>query len=313
MTCLMRASPNSACNQTRLSKERLDRARKREVCRMAIEITDADFKHAVELLDAGEVDKLRAWLERHPRLLSETVPLADASAGSYFATPKLLWFVAENPFRNETLPANITAVVDAIVARHKASNAGDIKEDLDTTLALVASGRVARETGQQRPLIETLTRHGANPNEAVVAALAHRETDAADCLAQCGAEMTLSLASGLGHVTDVEQLAGNASSAARQEALTLAAVNGEADAVAILIRHGADPARFNPDHVHAHTTPLHQAIDVGSLATVQALVAGGASIATQDKSVNADALGWARHFGRDDIAAWLEAAVGNID
>ena len=73
-----------------------------------------------------------------------------------------------------------------------------------------------------------------------------------------------------------------------------------------MISNGADPNRFNPNHLHAHSTPLHQAIDSGSLASVDALVAGGAATDIRDKLFGGDALGWARHLGREEIAAYLE-------
>lgn len=273
---------------------------------MTIDVTDPDFRHAIDLIDAGDCAALAAWLDQHPRLLADTVSLADASAGAYFATPKLLWFAAENPVRNDTLPANIAAVVETLVAAARKHGVAGLDADLDYTLALAASGRVARETGLQGGLIETLTRLGADANAAVNAALGHRETAAAECLLRCGADLTVQLAAGLGRTGDVERLAAAADRDALHEALTLAAINGAADAIPSLIGHGADPNRFNPANLHAHSTPLHQAIDAGSLATVEALVAAGAATDIRDKLFGGDALGWARHLGRQEIAAYLE-------
>lgn len=273
---------------------------------MTIDVTDPDFRHAIGLIDAGDCTALATFLDRHPRLLIDTVPLADDSAGAYFASPKLLWFVAENPVRNDTLPADIAAVVETLVAAARKHAAAGLDADLDYTLGLVASGRVARETGAQPALIETLTRLGAKANAAVNAALGHRETAAAECLLGCGAKLSIQLAAGLDRTMDVERLVATADRDALQEALTLAAVNGAADAIPILIANGADPNRFNPEHLHAHSTPLHQAIDAGSRATVEALVTAGAATDIPDKLFGGDALGWARHLGRDDIAAYLE-------
>ena len=87
----------------------------------------------------------------------------------------------------------------------------------------------------------------------------------------------------------------------------LAAVTGSADVVPVLIARGADPNLFNPAHLHAHSTPLHQAIDSGSLATVRALVEAGASVATRDKLFDGNALGWAHHLGQAEIVGYLEA------
>ncbi|MGI9479426.1 MAG: hypothetical protein ACR2PI_22175, partial [Hyphomicrobiaceae bacterium] len=170
---------------------------------MTIDVTDPDFRHAIGLIDAGDCDALAALLDAHPRLLVDTVPLADDSAGAYFANPKLIWFVAENPVRNDKLPLNIAAVVETLVAAAKKHAVTGVDTDLDYTLALVASGRVARESGVQAELIETLIRAGADANGAVKAALGHREVAAAECLDRCGADLTLQLAAGLGRTADV--------------------------------------------------------------------------------------------------------------
>lgn len=274
---------------------------------MSIDVTDPDFQVAIGMIDAGDCTALAALLDAHPRLLVDTAPLADDAAGAYFANPKLIWFVAENPVRNDQLPANIAAVVETIVAAAKKHRVTQLNADLDYTLALVASGRVAREAGVQSSLIETLIAAGADANGAVSAALSHREMAAANCLLRCGADLTLQLAAGLGRDGDVERLAPTADAEALQDALTLAAVNGAATAVSALVRHGADPKIFNPPNLHAHSTPLHQAIDSGSLATVRALVEAGAPIATRDKLFGGDALGWAHHLGRAEIATYLKS------
>lgn len=272
---------------------------------MSIEVVDPQFKRAIERIDAGDCDGLAEMLDAQPRLLVETVPLADDAAGAYFAKPKLIWFVAENPVRNGTLPGNIAEVIGVLVAAARKHAVAELDADLDYTLALVASGRVARETGAQEPLIRALTDAGAKANSAVVAALGHREVAAARCLQRCGAELTVQLAAGLGEVNDVARLAREATPDALQEALSIAAVNGCAEAIGVLVRFGADPDRFNPEHLHAHSTPLHQAVDSGSLAAVRALVDAGAATTTRDKLFDGDALDWARHLGRDEIADFL--------
>lgn len=272
---------------------------------MAIEVTDAEFRHAIELIDAGDVDALQAWLYTHPRLLVDTVPVAEDNAGGYFANPKLLWFVAENPIRNNSLPAKIAAIAETIVVAAEKHGAAELKDDLDYTLGLVASGRVAREAGAQASLIEVLTDRGADPDGAVTTALGHGEIVAAQCLLRCGAQMSLPLAAGLCRMDDVERLAAQAGKDALQAALSVAAINAEAEAVEALIRHGADPKTFNPPGLHAHSTPLHQAIAVGSLTTVKVLVEAGASLEARDTVVGRDALGWARHFGHDEIVEYL--------
>src|SRR5579884_388297 len=75
-------------------------------------IEDPAFRHAVDLLDSGAVDDLRVHLTAHPELLSERVNL---EGGNYFRNPALLEFIAENPIRRGTLPANIVDVAKVIL------------------------------------------------------------------------------------------------------------------------------------------------------------------------------------------------------
>ena len=276
---------------------------------MSVEVTDPDFKRAIELIDAGDCVALAKMLDAQPRLLVDRVPLADDAAGAYFANPKLIWFVAENPVRNGTLPDNIANVVIAIIEAARKHAVAELKADLDYTLALVASGRVARETGAQEPLIQVLTGAGAQTNGAVMAALGHREVAAARCLLHCGADLSVQLAAGLDQADDVARLAVQATPADLQEAMTIAAVNGAEAAIGVLVRSGANPNLFNPKHLHAHSTPLHQAVDSGSLATVRALVDAGAAIDTRDTLFGGDARGWAHHLGQKEIGDYLDTLI----
>src|SRR5260221_7119602 len=60
-------------------------------------IGDPVFRRAVDLMDAGDVDGLRAHLRSHPDLVRKHVEL---EGGNYFQHPTLLEFVAENPIRH---------------------------------------------------------------------------------------------------------------------------------------------------------------------------------------------------------------------
>lgn len=273
---------------------------------MSITVADPEFARAIELMDNGRVGELEALLRQCPRLARETVPLAESRAGQYFDNPRLLWFAAENPVRNETLPRNIVEVVRVVVEAAKCENAGTLEADLNYTLTLVASGRVARETGQQVPLIECLTGLGADANAAMIPALAHRELAAARCLLRCGADPTLQARSGLGMHEDVVSIASGAPKSDLQEALALAAYNRHAGVAGLLLDCGAEPNVYNPDGLHAHATPLHLAVDAGCLETVKTLIERGADPAMPDKLFGGTAVGWAEHFQRGDILAYLE-------
>lgn len=75
-------------------------------------IEDATFRRAVDVLDAGDAEGLRAHLKAHPNLVRQRVTL---EGGNYFHNPTLLEFAAENPIRHGTLPANILQVAQVIL------------------------------------------------------------------------------------------------------------------------------------------------------------------------------------------------------
>ena len=272
---------------------------------MAPTITDPDFARAVALIDAGDTNELARLVDAHPRLLSEPVPLSNAQWGAYFANPRLIWFVAENPIRNGRLPANIADVTQTLIDAARRHGEACLTAQLDYTLALTASGRIARESGQQAPLIATLVQAGANPDGAVRTAAAHGERAACRALIAAGAKPSLHLAAALDDPAEVDRLAPAATPLTLQEALAIAAYNGAADACRRLLAAGADPNQYNPEGCHAHTAPIHQAVYAGSLETVKALITGGADPQMRDRTFGGTALGWAQHNAQPEIAEYL--------
>src|SRR5204862_5555632 len=109
------------------------------------------------------------------------------------------------------------------------------------------------------PLIEVLVRAGADPDRAMLAALAHGELAAVAALIANGAVVDLVAAAATGRTETVRRLVGGADGESRHRALALAAQHGHAEAVRALIDGGEDPNRYNPVGCHAHSTPLHQA------------------------------------------------------
>jgi len=132
-------------------------------------IEDATFRRAVDLIDAGDVASLRAELKQQPNLVKQHVVL---EGGNYFRNPTLLEFVAENPVRHGTLPANIVEVTKVIL------NAGPSQSAQNETLMLVSTGSAPRECCAQLPLIDLLCDYGADPNSATQAAALHGELEA---------------------------------------------------------------------------------------------------------------------------------------
>jgi len=262
-------------------------------------IEDAVFRHAVDLLDAGNVSALRAHLKQHPTLVRRHVTF---EGGNYFRHPTLLEFIAENPVRRGTLPDNIVAVTEAIL------DAGPNQSARNETLMLVSTGSVPRERGVQLPLIDLLCNRGADPNSAIEAAALHAELQAVHALIGRGARISLPIAAALGHIEDARRLLADALGPERHLALALAAQFGHAEIARLLLDAGEDPNRYNPIGGHSHSTPLHEAAGAGHTEVVRLLVERGAKLDQKDVLWRATPAGWAAYAGRTELAAYLQAA-----
>jgi hypothetical protein len=262
-------------------------------------IEDLTFRQAVDLLDGGDLAGLLVLLNKHPGLVHQRVLF---EGGNYFRNPTLLEFVAENPIRNGILPANIVQVAEVILNAGASQNPSAMNE----TLGLVSSGRVPRESGVQLRLIDLLCDHGADPNHAMPAALAHGEFEAVNTLIRRGGAVNLAVAAGLGRFEDARRLLGSAGGEERHRALALASQFGHTDVVRLLLDAGEDPNRFNPVGFHSHSTPLHQAALAGHEEVVRLLVErGGARLDAMDTLWQGTPAGWAKHAGRTDIEEYL--------
>jgi hypothetical protein len=261
-------------------------------------IEDAVFRHAVDLLDAGDVAGLRAHLKQYPNLAYRRIIF---EGGNYFRNPTLLEFIAENPVRHGTLPRNIPEVAKVIL------DAGVEQSALNETLMLVATGSVPRECCMQLPLIDLLCDHGADPNSAIQAAALHGEIESVNALIERGARIDLPVAAALGRTEDARRLLPNANHEDRHLALSIASDRGHVDVVRLLLDAGEDPNRYNPVGGHSHTTPLHQAAGAGHEDVVRLLVERGARLDLKDILWHGTPAEWARHGGETAIEAYLRA------
>ena len=259
-------------------------------------IEDAVFRRAVELLDAGEVSALRAHLKKHAHLAHQQVVF---EGGNYFKNPTLLEFVAENPVRHGTLPANIVEIARVIL------DAGTSQSARNEALMLVSTGSVPRECGAQLALICVLCEYGADPNSAAHAAALHGELQALQALLERGARMDLPLAAALGREDDAHRLLQAASGEDRHLALSVAADFGHLEIVRLLLDAGENPNRYNPVGGHSHTTPLHQAAAKGHEEIVRLLVKRGARTDLKDILWQGTPADWAKHAGKPRIEALL--------
>jgi hypothetical protein len=261
-------------------------------------IENPAFRRAVNLLDAGDVAGLRAHLEQHPKLVHQRVTF---EGGNYFRNPALLEFVAENPVRRGTLPANIVEIAKVILE----AGAKDDQCALNDALGLVSSGCVPRECRVQVALIDLLCDCGADPNSGMFSALPHGEFEAVGALLRNGANFDLVVAAGLGRLEDARRLLATAAADERHRALAVSSQFGHAEIVRLLLNAGEDPNRYNPAGVHAHSTPLHQAAAGGHGEVVRLLVERGARADVKDTIWQATPDDWARHEGRTEIVEWL--------
>ena len=259
-------------------------------------IEDQLFRRAVDLLDSGDVEGLRAHLQRHPSLAQQRV---DLEGTNYFCHPTLLEFIAENPTRRGSLPKNIVEVARVLL------DAGTTQADLNETLELVASSLVARQSGVQSALVDLLCDRGADPKHAMRVAAIHGEFDAVRALLQRGAELDLPIAAALGRTDDVHRLLPLAGSEDRHWALAVASQFGYVEITRALLDAGEDPSRYNPLRGHSHGTPLHQASGYGHLDLVRLLVERGARLDLRDTLWNATPAEWARHEGRTEVEKYL--------
>jgi hypothetical protein len=258
------------------------------------------FRHAVDLLDQGDVVTLRAHLSAHPHLVRDHVTF---EGGNYFQHPTLLAFVAENPVRHGMLPDNIVEVARVILE----AGAKADQDALNETLGLVSSGCVPRQCRMQILLIDLLCAYGAEPASAVLAALGEQELEAVDALRRNGAPLDLVLAAALGRAEEVQRFLATSTGEDRHRALALASQYGQADVVGLLLDAGEDPNRYNPIGLHAHSTPLHQAAAHGHDQVVRLLVERGAQLDMKDTLWQATPAGWAHHEGKQAIEAYLQA------
>ncbi|MGE3618374.1 MAG: ankyrin repeat domain-containing protein, partial [Gemmatimonadales bacterium] len=185
------------------------------------------------------------------------------------------------------------------------------------TMSMLVSSTPPAAAGVQVPLVEVLLDFGASADGVgsaqwgsnVRTALLFGFRDAAAALVARGAATNdLVLAAGLGRLADVRAMLADSSPEARHGALAMAAMLGQAAVVNALLDAGESPDRFNPDGMHAHGTPLHQAALGGHLEVVRLLVDRGARLDLRDSLWDGTPLGWAKHGEQTRVAELLEAA-----
>lgn len=265
-------------------------------------IRDPNFKAAVAAIQSGDLDGLKKLLVDHPNLVHDRAVEPDCYGQDYFRDPKLLWFVANNPYLIETMPRNVTEIASAII------DAGAEQADLDYTLGLVCTCQRAREQGLQRPLITLLLSRGARMGQGDVnGILGHKETDAMRALLEAGHPLTAPAAAGLGMTRELAGLLKTADTDARHAAFSMAVINGHVEAATMCLDAGADIDAFVA--CHQHSLAVHQATVNGDLPMLKMLVERGARLDIADTLWNGTPLGWAIHTKQPAAEAYLRSVL----
>jgi ankyrin repeat protein len=262
-------------------------------------IPDEDLRRAVRLADAGDARGLTSWLRSRPDVARRRLRLEPSGP---LARVGLLELVASTFQRRRKAPSNVANVLQIVIkaGRHD-------RTALGRALDAVVSRPWTDYEAQQRAAIRLLVGRGADPKGAMARAVFQGGFDAADELVRRGGPVDLVVAASVGRVADVRKMIPRASATELRRALALGAVNGQTEAVGLLLDSGLPPGAFNPRGFYEHSTPLHQAVWFDHPDTVRLLVERGADLAARDKVHDGTPLSWAVYGKRDRIARYLRS------
>ena len=281
------------------------------------------FESAVEAVITGDAATLTSLLRDHPELVR-----ARSTRVTHFDPPvhraTLLHYIAANGVEGyrQKSPANAVAIAKILLnAGAEVDALADMYGGQCTTMAMLVSSSPPANAGVQVPLVETLLDFGASVEghgsgpwvSPLMTALAFGFQGAAEALTKRGARVdNLAAASGLGRVAEANNLLAVADPESRHRALVLSAQHGHVEVVRLLLDAGEDPNRYNPAHMHSHSTPLHQAVAAGHDEVVRLLVERGARLDIRDTIYQGTPLGWAMYLGRPQDRSVPTDADGGV-
>ncbi|MEO5581101.1 MAG: ankyrin repeat domain-containing protein [Saprospiraceae bacterium] len=275
------------------------------------DIKDPLFLEAVVYIDRGDYIKLQNLLDKNPTLVGTRLDLPE---GGYFKNPYLLWFIADNPIRVDTLPKNIVEITRLIMLFVRLHAITVFQEQIDYTLGLVVTGRIPRESGSQIDLMNLLIDGGAVPGNGH-GALAHGNMDAARHLLKRGGNLTLTTAICLDLKVDIFRLGNSSSRNDRQIALIAAAFFGKSEMIDYLIHLGIDTNEYieSSSGFHSHASALHQAVFSRSIDSVKLLIEAGANLDSIDRIYQGTPLDWAIYLQKDEQDLFRKKQYAEIE
>ena len=270
------------------------------------------FEAAVEAVINGDLAALRKLLHEDPAL-----PTARSNRVTCFDPPihraTLLHYLVANGtegYRQRT-PPNAVAIAQTLLEAGADPDAlADMYGGQCTVMSMLASSSHPAEAGVQEDLVELLIDFGAavekrgegNWTSPVLTALVFGYTLAAESLVRRGAPVDdVTIAAGLGRLQQTQEMWPVADAEARHRALALAAQSGQVEIVRMMLEAGEAPDRYNPEHFHKHSTPLHQAAFRGDLEMAKLLLQYGAKPDLKDRIYHSNPLGWAIHAGQPEM------------
>jgi uncharacterized protein len=269
---------------------------------------------AITAIKSGDVAQLTALLDAHPALAQ-----ARSSDGR-----SLLGHLTDFPAGIAGGSALVKALTEAGAAVDALALDGPVGEtplqwavsanDIAVAEALIQAGAAVDGVGNRPPLAQ---------------ALFYNQLDAAELLVRHGAGVGLEFAAGLGRVelferffdaeghltpaagvhhppvnTPVPPASAEPQAELLEQALVYAAINGQEQAAAELLRRGANIDAL-PSGFDVRLTALHWAVGRRQEAMVAFLAERGADLHVRDPQYHATALGWAEYHTLDAIAAVL--------
>lgn len=258
---------------------------------------DRAFGRAIRSVNTGNVRALRDILRDDPDLIRRRLRLESTGP---FSNPGLLEIAAATHQRRDKVPPKLMTITKLLLVAGAARDRRAVQNALN-----LASAKPWPSESKQRELICLLIRHGADPRRALPRAVFQGALAAADELVKHGGPLDFVAMAATGRIPQMKKHLPRASSTARRKALALAAVNGQAEVVRVLLEGGLDPNRFNPRGFYEHSLPIHQAIWFGHLDTVTVLVEHGADLTIRDKAHDGTPLGWAEYARQRPIAKYL--------